>query len=419
MSLIAIIDVETTGLNPFRHDRVIEIAVLLMRPDGMLVRQFVSLVNPERDIGPTSVHGLVTRDLIGAPRFTEIAGDVIQALDGSVAIAGHNVRFDHSFLSAELLRIGFTLPEVPTLCTMRLAGGGNLIRACSDYGVAFDGMAHSALDDALVTSRLLATLLDDAPRLTAEVRRWEPISWPAVPTAGAMPLTRDESRRRQSRTPSYLQRLLNRMQSDVSGDCDEAAVSAYTGLLDRVLEDRHIDENEGEALVLMAREWGISSSQIRLVHNDYFRRLAETAAADGIVTQAEQKDLQQVATLLGVDSAQMSAVVQTALQSRGRCRESSSSSMGRITGERLEGKRVCFTGECQCRMNGKPITREVASESATGRGMVVEERVTKKLDVLVVADPLSQSGKAKKAREYGIRILHEPLFWNMLGIKVD
>jgi DNA polymerase-3 subunit epsilon len=45
----------------------------------------------------------------------------------------------------------------------------------------------------------------------------------------------------------------------------------------------------------------------------------------------------------------------------------------------------------------------------------VHERVTKALDVLVVADPNSQSGKAAKARSYGTRIMAEAAFWQALG----
>ncbi|MCE9592114.1 MAG: hypothetical protein K8S99_16530 [Planctomycetes bacterium] len=49
---IAVIDVETTGLFPFRHDRVVELAVVVVRTDGQVEREFVSLLNPTRDIGP-------------------------------------------------------------------------------------------------------------------------------------------------------------------------------------------------------------------------------------------------------------------------------------------------------------------------------------------------------------------------------
>ena len=57
---IAVVDVETTGLFPSRHDRIIEIGIVVIRPDGDVSVEFESLVNPKRDIGPTSVHGLTS-----------------------------------------------------------------------------------------------------------------------------------------------------------------------------------------------------------------------------------------------------------------------------------------------------------------------------------------------------------------------
>lgn len=87
--------------------------------------------------------------------------------------------------------------------------------------------------------------------------------------------------------------------------------------------------------------------------------------------------------------------------------------------EQLGGNRVCFTGESQCCYLGQTIPREMATELAMNRGIIVVEFVTKKLDVLVVADPLTQSGKAKKARKYGLRIMHEAVFWKLLGVEVE
>jgi len=59
------------------------------------------------------------------------------------------------------------------------------------------------------------------------------------------------------------------------------------------------------------------------------------------------------------------------------------------------------------------------AEEAKKAGMIVKNGVVKKLDLLVVADPNSMSGKAKKAREYGIRIIAESEFWRKLGVQVD
>lgn len=85
----------------------------------------------------------------------------------------------------------------------------------------------------------------------------------------------------------------------------------------------------------------------------------------------------------------------------------------------LAGQSVCFTGALTCHHEGALITRELAQELAEAAGMVVAPRVTKKLDMLVVADPDSLSGKARKAREYGIRIVAETAFWSLIGIKVS
>jgi DNA polymerase-3 subunit epsilon len=141
-----------------------------MRLDGESTREFATLLNPERDIGPTSIHGLTASDILSAPRFVEVAGTLIDALDGCVALAGHNIRFDYSFLSAEFGRIGHAFPNCPTLCTMRLAGGGTLTSCCDDYGIVFQGNKHAALYDARAAAKLLAALLRDAPSTTVLIK---------------------------------------------------------------------------------------------------------------------------------------------------------------------------------------------------------------------------------------------------------
>lgn len=127
---IAVIDVETTGLFPYRHDRVVEIAAVILDERGAVEREFASLVNPERDIGPSSIHGLSSSDVVPAPRFAEIVGELLETMAGAVAIAAHNARFDRLFLQRELERIGADLPEMFMICTMELSGGGRLDDCC-------------------------------------------------------------------------------------------------------------------------------------------------------------------------------------------------------------------------------------------------------------------------------------------------
>jgi DNA polymerase-3 subunit epsilon len=85
----------------------------------------------------------------------------------------------------------------------------------------------------------------------------------------------------------------------------------------------------------------------------------------------------------------------------------------------MEGKSVCFTGELLATLNGQRIDRTKAQMMAVRAGLKILTGVTKKLDILVVADPNTQSGKAKKAREFGIRIIADSVFWKAIGVEVD
>src|SRR5438093_12251675 len=73
----------------------------------------------------------------------------------------------------------------------------------------------------------------------------------------------------------------------------------------------------------------------------------------------------------------------------------------------LLGLSVCFSGERRSRLGGRPITRDLAQALARKAGLQPVDGVTKSLGLLVVADGHTQSGKAKKAGAYGIRIVAE------------
>ena len=419
MTYIAVIDVETTGLNPYRYDRIIEVAALVMQLDGGIIREFVTLLNPERDIGPTSIHGLTASDIVAAPRFLDVAAALLDTLDGCVAMAGHNIRFDQSFLLAEFDRIGVAFPNSPTVCTMNLAGGGTLSSCCEEYGIAFEGDKHAALHDARATAQLLATLLRDAPQEASKIMRLIPITWPTVTKYPVHLLTRDESRRRLAEPPNYLQNLFAKAERNLIPETDDRVMLAYTALLDRVLEDRQVDDMEAQSLLDLAAQWGIAGNRIREAHREYLSQLARAALADGFISDTERGDLRQVAFLLGIYGSELDEILETASRLLSRELTEDQPLFEPVGREQLTGNRVCFTGECQCRHLGQTITREMATELATHQGMIVVETVTKKLHLLVVADPLSQSGKAKKARKYGIRIMHEVVFRKILGIEVE
>lgn len=160
----AVVDVETTGLSP-ASDRVIEIAVVRCAPDGTIVDEWSTLVDPGRDPGPTHVHGITAGDLVGAPPFPAIADELLARLDGHVVTA-HNLSFDESFLSSELRAASLDLPAAPSLCTLELARlvldgqKRHSLAACAEsLGIVHES-AHRALADTLVTARVLAAFLE-------------------------------------------------------------------------------------------------------------------------------------------------------------------------------------------------------------------------------------------------------------------
>lgn len=418
---IAVIDVETTGLSPWRHDRVVEIGVVLISSEGEILQEYETLVNPSRDMGPTSIHGITAADVLHAPTFSQVAGDVLHILNDANVIAGHNIGFDRSFLMKEYERIGVELPSVPMLCTCSQFGRGSLLACCSELGIEFEGEAHRALTDAKATSHLVLALCSGDPSII-DAHRLPPRIWPRIPKLDTPCVCRATSKRLQDAPPKFLQRLAAKVHHDT--EADPPNVLAYMALIDRFLEDRVIDSSEENVLVDAATHWGLSGSQLNTAHSHYLHNLAVAALADGNVSESERKDLHQVAKLLGQEVAALENIIEIAWKQlslvHSRRQELPPSIQSEISSANsLAGKRVCFTGELLSTIGGEEITRDMAETLATEAGLIVASGVTKKLDLLVVADPNTQSGKAKKAREYGIRILADSVFWRMAGIAID
>lgn len=103
---LAIFDLETTGLN-ITKDRIVEIAVIKVNPDGS-EEHFSKRVNPEIPIPEETslIHGIYDEDVKDEPNFSQIADELV-AFIGDADLAGYNSnKFDIPVLSEELLRVG-------------------------------------------------------------------------------------------------------------------------------------------------------------------------------------------------------------------------------------------------------------------------------------------------------------------------
>lgn len=113
------LDLETTGVTPLK-DRITEIALIRFE-DGIEMSRWQTLVNPETTIPDfiQQLTGITNAMVANAPSFKQVAGQLLDYLDGTILCA-HNVRFDHGFLKSEFKRIGITLRQ-KVLCTVKLS----------------------------------------------------------------------------------------------------------------------------------------------------------------------------------------------------------------------------------------------------------------------------------------------------------
>ena len=191
----AVVDVETTGSRSWAGDRITEIAVVTVR-GGAVVETFETLVNPERSIPPfvtrlTNISWDMVKD---APRFRDICGDVVRAMNGAIFVA-HNAQFDWRFVSAEVERATGRQLDGRRLCTVRLARkllpglrSRRLDSVALYYGVRITAR-HRAGGDAVATAKVLIRLLHDA-------RSRDCRCWPDLEAMLGRMLVRSRRRRR-------------------------------------------------------------------------------------------------------------------------------------------------------------------------------------------------------------------------------
>lgn len=401
----AVIDLETTGLNPHTHDRVVELAVVHVNQFGTITERWETLINPARDLGPQHIHGIRSADILDAPAFADIVGDVIELLQDRVLVA-HNASFDSRFLYSEFEHSGVPLWQQPNwLCTMQLArqcipgAGRSLADCCAAYDIELVG-AHRACVDAVATAQLLSAYMGSIERefWYSHIDAALDFAWPPAPSiGGARPWKPRPEYSAESTAASFLQRITLKL-PEHSGPAEH---TDYLALLDRALLDRHLSVHETNALVDLAETLGISRTTVVALHAEYFDALTAVAWADGDLTDSELADLVAVADLLDIPTDRIAdATAPRTIEAP------HTPGIGEFT--LSPGDLVVLTGEMR-----RP--REQIEADLIARGFVPWSGVTKRVKLVVAADPDSLSGKARKARDYGIPVVGESALWGLLG----
>lgn len=424
---VAVIDVETTGLSP-RTDRVLEVGVVLLDSRGEVEAEFETLINPGRDVGPTGLHGITAPDVVDAPAFAEVAPHLRSLMAGRVVVA-HNALFDLRFLAREFARSGLRFDLFPSLCTMRLApsffgsGTRSLQALCDFLDIPLD-RGHAALHDARATAELMLSMLasdlgqgslagagvrvdfaDDGSYRGFEALDggWADLVAAAAahaddtPVAPCRSLPRDAATAAVRERDGYLGGLVAALPP-----LDDAppSMAPYLTVLDQVLEDRLVSVTEAHQLMALAEELGCGGDHVSAAHRIYLEALATAAHADGVVTDDERADLDRVGVLLGMGSRDVDLALSVV-------RSGAQVSLPRRAGVFAPGDKVVFTGAMS---RGRAELEQAARDG----GLVPCSSVSRQTAVLICAEPLSQSGKAAKARALGVRVISEAVFWESL-----
>ncbi|HUX53120.1 MAG TPA: exonuclease domain-containing protein [Williamwhitmania sp.] len=422
-SNFAILDIETTGFSPKYHDKIVEIAIISIDINGKIIDTYETLINPDRDVSATHIHGITADMVKDAPRIEDVIDDILDRINNKT-IVGHNIEFDLRFINHEVQRLKKQEIRLKGLCTLQLS---RLIvpdvpaRKLEDFCEYFDiknPENHSAYGDCYSTMELFnifrTTLLDSMSMDEFNHRFCSPSKINIELHLQTTTYKRSDASNLKQYESTRLSQMISRLPTNPK---ESIPVQNYLNILDDILADRIITNSEFEKLQDYIIEIEISREQVIDIHNEYVRKLTRVYLLDNIISESEQKDLELVCKLLSVEKNNLKKIIE--FEKAKIAKQKISDNLGNHNNTDCIGKSVCFTGQLNSKLDGNIIDRTKAQQIALEHGLIIKSGVSCNLDYLVTADPNSLSGKAKKARANGVKIIAEPVFWNMIGLAVE
>lgn len=310
---LAVVDLETTGLYP-EGDRVVEVAVVRMEPGKTPELVLDTLINPQRRVSGTEIHGITDADVRDAPRFEDVAGNIVEALAGCV-FASYNVYFDSKFMQEEFLRVG--VPKFPPhLCLMYMRpmlGLGSrctLQDACRAHGVK-QIVAHHAGADALAAAYLwmayLTTLQQKGVRTFGDLAKLK--SYKFIESFSTDPLTalsftlaratKFKSRGQGVSVATMPAPVIAPAARAEASRTDRTPVLAeYWDALTAVLADLAVSREEMTYLTKKRRDLALTVEEVRWLHGRAFAGVLADVCLDKAITDAEANALAELSSAL-------------------------------------------------------------------------------------------------------------------------
>jgi DNA polymerase-3 subunit epsilon len=311
---IGILDFETTGLNP-GSDRVVEVSVVRMEPGGASELALDTLVNPGRRMAATEIHGIIDDDVVDAPEFEDIAGDLVSALS-DCAVAAYNVYFDMRFLDYELQRAGIR-HSPPHICLMYLrplldlGAKCPLGEACKAHGIEYTP-THIAAQDVRASAQLMEMYSD-------AMRKWDIRTFRDLARLGSYKFFESFSRNPLRSQIAASHRACDRLKSRIGWTATASvsqvvaerpegpkaanrALGVYWDALKAAVADLVITDEEIGQLKRSKQELGLREEQVRVLHARAFASVISQFIDDQWLDDRERrklKRLHQCLSLLG------------------------------------------------------------------------------------------------------------------------
>ena len=112
------LDFETADYGP---DSACQLALVRVEGDRVARVENRYIRPPRRDFVFTYLHGIAWPHVADQPPFADVWRDLAPVLEGAAFLAAHNAGFDRGVLAACCQAAGLTPPELPWLCTVKVA----------------------------------------------------------------------------------------------------------------------------------------------------------------------------------------------------------------------------------------------------------------------------------------------------------
>ncbi len=196
-----VLDTETTGIDPRKGHRLIEIGCIELYNRIPTGREYHCFINPERDVpsDAEAIHGLSTDFLKDKPLFAKVANEFVTFI-GDAGLVIHNAAFDIGFLNFELETIGLAplsfdrVVDTLALARRRHPAGPNTLDAlCKRYNIDNSKrVKHGALMDSLLLAQVYVELLGERQAaLSLQTNSMMPSAMRANGARVALPVRRE------------------------------------------------------------------------------------------------------------------------------------------------------------------------------------------------------------------------------------